>query len=503
MRAFAALLAATGALGLASGARAVELEGTWYVLVHYQDSETSKPDQWRWEDRVWRFARKGDRLEWTEWPIVVLDDESGRFEAQRGGRAARVLGAWEPDASQLADIRGGVQVNSRGSKSKMLLPGPGGASWSSGDAGAAESAAVITYSETWTIAGLPATPVFTRDDSMGGADAEEMSGRTLYESESVGANGDEITGRYDRDGTRKGRFRMIRSSGTEGLKTASKDQEELQRKAGLRALNESPELRSLIREQLEETFAANGTLGSSADVDALVDQAIRELSSGRPPEEISAAIGRKAVESFYAFAEPGAVHDASVRYGLPFEARVPRRLTQGVGGDVAVGAMGVTSTSGFSHKGDRKHAFDFAMPVGTPVLAARDGTVIRVVDHFTEGGPQRSMMGKANVVLVQHADGTWASYAHVSPGALVKQGDAVKAGDVLAKSGNTGYSTAPHLHFEVMRLGDTGAPESVAIRFDDGSPAGFVPVPGSYYGAPGGKASRVEAPPGEAEAATP
>ena len=81
MRAFAMLLAAAIALGFASGARAVELEGTWYVLVHYQDSETNKPEQWRWEDRVWSFARKGDRLEWTEWPIVVLEVRSRRTDS--------------------------------------------------------------------------------------------------------------------------------------------------------------------------------------------------------------------------------------------------------------------------------------------------------------------------------------------------------------------------------------------------------------------------------------
>ncbi len=173
------------------------------MLVHFQDSETNKPDAWRWDDRVWSFARKGDRLEWTENPIVQFDDDSGRFEAMRGGRAARVIAAWEPNASQIADIQDGLAVNSRGSKTKTLRPGAGGKRWSSGGGGGADSAMVITYTENWSIEGLPDAPVFTRDDSMGGASAESMQGSTRYKAESVSPDGNEIRGSFDRDGTRK------------------------------------------------------------------------------------------------------------------------------------------------------------------------------------------------------------------------------------------------------------------------------------------------------------
>ena len=47
------------ALALAPVARAVDLEGTWYVLIHFQDAETNKPDAWRWDDRVWKFEQQG------------------------------------------------------------------------------------------------------------------------------------------------------------------------------------------------------------------------------------------------------------------------------------------------------------------------------------------------------------------------------------------------------------------------------------------------------------
>ena len=269
-----ATLAFVLALGMARAAFAVDLEGTWYVLVHYQDSESAKPEQWHWDDRVWRFAKKGDRLEWEEWPIVVFDDESGRFEAARGGRATRVLGPWEPSATQLADIHDGLQVNSRGYKSKTLRSEQGGTAWTSGDGGGAESSLVITYSELWTIKGLPGAPVFERDDSMGSATTESMSGHTVYATESIGANGDEVTGRFDRDGTRKGTFKLIRSSGTEGLKGAAHDQQDLQRKRLMEALAGSEEMRKLVRERVKADLAAQGKTVSDEELDRLTREAI-------------------------------------------------------------------------------------------------------------------------------------------------------------------------------------------------------------------------------------
>lgn len=279
-------------------AHAVELDGFWYVLVHYQDSETGKPDQWRWDDRVWKFERKGSQLVWSEWPIVVLDDESGRFEPTRGGRATRVLGKWEPSTTQLGDIRDGLQVNSRGQKEKALRADAGGTAWTSGDGPAADSALVISYSETWKITGLPDAPVFSRDDSMGSGVTESMSGRTVYQTETVGPNGDEITGRFERDETRTGTFKLIRSDRTEALKGAAKDQQELQRKRFQEAMNNPEQARTGIREILRAETAAKGSSPSDAelermaqkvidesrrtgDLDAALQQAVEQLSAGQ------------------------------------------------------------------------------------------------------------------------------------------------------------------------------------------------------------------------------
>lgn len=282
------------ALGTARDARAVELDGFWYVLVHYQDSESNKPEQWRWDDRVWKFERKGDRLEWSEWPIVVLDDESGRFEPTRGGRATRVLGKWEPSASQLSDIRDGIQVNSRGAKSKTLRAEAGGTRWSSGEAAGAESALVVTYSETWEITGLPEAPVFSRDDSMGSGVTESMSGRTVYATESVGPDGDEISGRFERDGTRTGRFKLIRAGGTEELKGAAKTQAERQRMAFQRSMASASDadIAQLFAGQLELPAAAADPDRAAARsaIRGAVEAAVR--ANGNDPADASALIDR-------------------------------------------------------------------------------------------------------------------------------------------------------------------------------------------------------------------
>ncbi len=87
------------------------------------------------------------------------------------------------------------------------------------------------------------------------------------------------------------------------------------------------------------------------------------------------------------------------------------------------------------------HGIDLAIPVGTPVYAARDGEVIEI---------SRSRYGHGNMIKVRHDDGWCTVYSHNSK-LLKSEGDRVKQGDVIAHSGNSGRSTGPHLHFEVRR----------------------------------------------------
>jgi len=168
----------------------------------------------------------------------------------------------------------------------------------------------------------------------------------------------------------------------------------------------------------------------------------------------------------YLVGDPAARHDDAVRYAMPFGGRTPRSVSQG-----ALGS--------FSHRGET--AFDFRMPEGTPVLAAREGVVARVVDGFVRGGARRGLADEANRVLVLHEDGTLGRYLHLRRGVPVEVGERIVRGQLLGYSGHTGYSTEPHLHFDVVRATGEGRYRSVPIRFASDDPEGFVPRAGGRF----------------------
>lgn len=463
------LAAGLGLAGLSRSAAAtdVDLLGTWYVLVHYQDRSTANPDAWHWEDRVWRFERKGSRLRWVEYPIVVFTDETGRFEGRQ-----RVLAAWEPNEGQWKEIRSGLQVNSRGSKSKSLRKSKGGAEWKTVGGMQIGSASTIGYFEDWYITGLPDAPVFTRDDVLGSGRAEEMEGRTRFTTTEVLDGGNELRGTFNRDGTREGIFRMVRSGESRGIDTAARTREEQDRRSVEHVRQQftgGPGARAAVARTIGQQLGAAGVRLPASELDALAGEALQLASQGLGEGEVVSRLEASAREKYFSFAEKGATPDPTARYELPFDPSVPRRLMQGANGNAG-------------HEGVHAYSFDFEMPVGTAVRAARGGRVARVVDGFSEGGPRPSLQGKANAVVVVHDDGTFATYAHLSKGIDVEPGQAIARGDVLGRSGNTGYTTAPHLHFSVWRLDREGRGESVPIRFDDGSPDGYVPAEGGYYG---------------------
>lgn len=104
------------------------------------------------------------------------------------------------------------------------------------------------------------------------------------------------------------------------------------------------------------------------------------------------------------------------------------------------------------HDAENRYALDFAVPVGTPVLAARDGVVMQLQDGYRGHGLDRARdASRANYIRILHDDGSMAVYAHLAEaGVLVGVGQRVEAGQRIGLSGNTGYSTAPHLHFAVQ-----------------------------------------------------
>ena len=128
-----------------------------------------------------------------------------------------------------------------------------------------------------------------------------------------------------------------------------------------------------------------------------------------------------------------------VAYRLPFDDARPR--------------VDQAPQGRFSHDDEEnRDAVDFALPEATLVLAAREGTVMQIQDGFQGNGQDRERDGaRANFIRVLHSDGSMALYGHLQAGGMrVRRGQAVQAGQPIGLSGNSGYSSAPHLHFVVQ-----------------------------------------------------
>ncbi|MFD4791436.1 M23 family metallopeptidase [Streptomyces sp. NPDC058459] len=106
---------------------------------------------------------------------------------------------------------------------------------------------------------------------------------------------------------------------------------------------------------------------------------------------------------------------------------------------------------GGSHWAHRHSGQDFAVPTGTEVLAAHGGTVVKAGPNGAGDGP-----AYGNAIVIKHGDGLYSQYAHLSR-VDVKIGQVVKTGQHIAKSGSTGNSTGPHLHFEIRKTPNYGS----------------------------------------------
>ena len=180
-------------------------------------------------------------------------------------------------------------------------------------------------------------------------------------------------------------------------------------------------------------------------------------------------------KSFYSYSyswiigNKDAVHDDTYLYRFPYEKNTAHKISQGYNG-------------AYTHKGSSKFALDFVMDEGTKVCAAREGRVIRTKSDSNSGGYDEKFAKDGNYVTIAHKDGTLATYYHLKRGGVaVNVGENVQRGRVIGYSGNTGYSSGPHLHFAVFTAINSHATETIAVKFISKDEVVNVPIQGEIY----------------------
>ncbi len=170
----------------------------------------------------------------------------------------------------------------------------------------------------------------------------------------------------------------------------------------------------------------------------------------------------------YTLGDPRASHQNSATYMPPLAPGARFAISQSFGGQ-------------FSHQDDQNHfAVDIVMPEYSPVHAARSGVVMNVEDDFYNSGTHQAYKSRANSIRILHGDGSMAVYAHLAlEKARVYPGQNVGAGQLIGYSGNTGYSTGPHLHFAVQVNNGMNL-SSVPFTFTRADGTTFVPEAGQW-----------------------
>ena len=138
---------------------------------------------------------------------------------------------------------------------------------------------------------------------------------------------------------------------------------------------------------------------------------------------------------------PGATHPLPVETIMPAEPAPVAPVSPEPGFETFLWPVNGTINSGFGPRGSSFHdGIDIAAPEGTPILAIEAGEVI-----YSD-----QLRGYGNMVIVRHAGGIVSVYAH-NEANLVREGQAVARGEVVARVGSTGRVSGPHLHFEIRR----------------------------------------------------
>jgi murein DD-endopeptidase MepM/ murein hydrolase activator NlpD len=154
-------------------------------------------------------------------------------------------------------------------------------------------------------------------------------------------------------------------------------------------------------------------------------------------------------------------------YSLPYEKGETQSIFQGYDGK-------------FSHQNEL--ALDFDLKIGSPILAAREGIVVEVINNNTQNCPDISCAKYNNRIFIMHSDGTFADYSHLKyHGAIIKKGEFVKKDQVLGYSGSTGFASGPHLHFAVFINRIDGIRTFIETKFKTSESEGTLLEEGKSY----------------------
>jgi len=143
---------------------------------------------------------------------------------------------------------------------------------------------------------------------------------------------------------------------------------------------------------------------------------------------------------------------------LPFPKNRSYKIIQGYNGS-------------HSHNTDySRYAIDFSLKINDTVCSAADGYVVGVIKDYKLGGTTEDWIDYSNYITIYHPkSGLFTQYVHlIKNGSFVKVGDTVTKGQPIGLSGMTGYTTVPHLHFNVLKPDKKEGLISTDIEFEEG-----------------------------------